>query len=363
MTNVSPPPDQTPGDLIRPEIYPVSVADALVSSGVQFREILQMLHKGRNICLTGTYAFALSFYSWLRQQNSKHNPATDYSSSRTNREAFRLFNTKLFIRILHHAVNLVKAPSNPWLKTFYAGQDDFLMRFSDFLGMNGAWQWYRRGIRFPTLDDLVHPFYGVYFPTRHEHLLLFEKWLSSNHSFERGIDIGTGCGVLALMMLKHGIPFVHATDINPNAVYSAGSEIQKRNLSGRCVIERAALSGSFEPGKNDLVVFNPPWIPEPPETSLDAATYYEPNFFESFFEHSHQKFEPKTTLVLLFSNFARVAGLSKSHPIEQELQQQKRFVLVEQFSRPVYQAPSDRKNWLAAIREKERVELWVLQNN
>lgn len=361
MSNVNPPSGQIHSNLIRPEIFPVSTADAFLNSGVPFRKILQMIQKGRSVCLTGTYAFTLSFYSWLKQQNNRQNPVTDYGSSRINREAFRQLNNKVFIRIAFHAANLAKAPANLWLKSFYCDHEDFLMRFSDFLGMNGAWQWFNNGIQFPVLAEKVHPFYGVYFPTRYEHLQLFDDWLSENHQFSRAIDIGTGCGLLTLMMLRRGIPFVHATDINPNAVYSAGHEIRKRNLSGRCVIEKAVFSGSFEPGKNDLVVFNPPWIPEPPETSLEAATYYEPKFFESFFEHIHQKFEPKTTLVLLFSNFAQVAGLSKSHPLEQEIQGHKRFVLLERRSRPVNQTLSDRKNWLAAIRKKERVELWILQ--
>jgi hypothetical protein len=352
-----------PENLLKPEIYPLSLNPYSVNPAFPFRKIYSFLNQGRHVCMTGTYGFALAFYSWLKKQNNNNFPVKDYQTSRVNREALRLLNKNLFIAVGQHYANLDKAPDNPWLKVLYPKQDEFLIRFSDFLGMNGAWQWYSKGIKFPVLDHLVHPFYGVYFPTRHEHLLLFDTWLNKNHHFDQALDIGTGCGVLSLMMMKHGIPFVHATDTNPNAVYSTKSEMLKHAVQERTIVEQAGFTGSFQPQANDLVVFNPPWIPAHTDTEMDTATYYEPGFFEAFFEHLYTSSPSGTTLVMLFSNFARVAGISNDHPVENEMQNNKRFLFVDKAEMQMKQPPSSRKNWLSGIRSKEKVELWVLKTN
>jgi hypothetical protein len=350
-----------PKNLLKPEIFPVSINPYDVNPGVPFRKIYSFLKQGKTVCLTGTYGFALGFYSWLKKQNQINFPVKDYQTSRANREALRLLNKNLFIGVRQHFANLEKAPDNPWLKILYPQQDEFLIRFSDFLGMNGAWQWYHKGIQFPALDEKVHPFYGVYFPTRHEHLLLFDIWLEKNTGFTKALDIGTGCGVLTLMMLKHGIPFVHATDVNPNAVYSTNCEVLRRNLQEKMMVEQASLTGSFIAGNNDLIVFNPPWIPAQTETEMDSATYYEPGFFEAVFDQLYASSVTGSALAMLFSNFARVAGINNVHPIEEEIQNKSRFLLMEKLEAPMMQAPSSRKSWLSKIRQKEKVELWVMR--
>jgi predicted RNA methylase len=321
-----------------------------------------MLTGGSTVCLTGTYGFALTFYSWLKKQNNLKFTVKDYKSSRENRENLRLLTANLMIRVMGHQTTLEKAPNIPWLQDFYPGHNDFLIRLSDFLGMNGAWQWFNNGVQFPVLDYKVLPFYGVYFPTRDEHLLLFDKWLEGNHAFTKALDIGTGCGVLALMMLKHGISFIHATDINPNAVYSASLEFERRGLRSQALVEQAVSCGSYASGGGDLIVFNPPWIPGRTATELDRATYYDPGFFEDFFCSIHQVMNEDTTLVLLFSDFAQAAGITEQHPIADEIQNSSRFLLVEKLKAPVRQKPSARKNWLDQIRQREKVELWVMKS-
>ncbi len=350
-----------PDGMIKPKVFPPVDQAVCVTPGTPFREILARLTQGSTVCLTGTYGFALAFYSWLKKQNNQRFRINDYVSSRKNRENLGQLTENLMIRVTHHRVTLEKAPTVPWLQVLYPGHNDFLIRLVDFLGMNGAWQWYSNGIQMPVLDDTVHPFYGVYFPTRYEHLLLFDRWLAKHHAFSKALDTGTGCGVLALMMLKHGIPFVHATDINPNAVYSASLEFQRRGLKSKSVVEQAPYGGSYTPDGDDLIVFNPPWIPAQTATELDLATYYELRFFDDFFGWAHQTMKSDTKLVLLFSDFARAAGITTKHPIEEEIQHNNRFLLVEKLEAPVTQKPSARKSWLDQIRQREKVELWVMK--
>jgi 2-polyprenyl-3-methyl-5-hydroxy-6-metoxy-1,4-benzoquinol methylase len=351
-----------PGNLTKPEVFNACGPFQRVLPGTKFSDIFNSLKNGEHLCFEGTFGFALTFYSWLKKQNNLRIPVKDYQSSRKNLDQFRSLISNLMVRIHNHKAALEKAPEVPWLKDFYPEKKEFLIRFSDFLGMNGAWQWFIKGIKFPVLDQRVHPFYGVYFPTRHEHLTLFDVWLAKNTGFSKALDIGTGCGVLALMMLKYGIPFVHATDVNPNAVHSAALEFEKRGLQSKTLIEQAPFTGSYETGGGDLILFNPPWIPVQTNTELDRATYYGPGFFEKFFSTVRTKMKKETTLVLLFSDFAQAAGITGHHPIENEIQNKTRFLLIEKLEASIAQKPSARKNWLTEIRKREKVELWVLKS-
>jgi 2-polyprenyl-3-methyl-5-hydroxy-6-metoxy-1,4-benzoquinol methylase len=352
-----------PPDLHKPPIFPVDDSVEWIGPGTHFKLILKLINQEKTVCLIGTYGFVMSFYSWLKQWNNQKNPNKDYASSRLNKLHMSRLTAYLMIRITHQKPTIEKAPAIPWINDFYSGQDDFLLRFVDFLGMNGAWQWYANGIKFPVLDEKLHPFYGTYFPTRYGHLILFKKWLQTKHAFSKALDMGTGCGLLSLMMLKQGIPFVHATDINPNAVYSAQNEMTRRNLQAKTIVEQAAWTGSYQSQGKDLIVFNPPWIPQSPESMLDAATYYNSGFFETLFELLYEKMTGETTLVLLFSTFAQAANISSSHPIAMEIQVNNRFLLVEKINESVNEKPSKTKTWLSVTRQKEMLELWVLRKN
>ncbi len=352
-----------PPDLHKPAIFPIDDSVQWIGPGTNFKLIFKLLKQNKTVCLTGTYGFAMAFYSWLKKWNNQKHPIKDYATSRSNKDQMSRLTAHLMIRVTNQKTTIEKAPAIPWIKEFYTGQDDFLLRFVDFLGMNGAWQWYTHGIQFPVLEQKVHPFYGTYFPTRYGHLVLFDKWLKNNHHFSKALDIGTGCGLLSLMMLNEGIPFVHATDINPNAVFSTQNEMNKHSFQEKSKIEKAAWAGSYQSHGNDLIVFNPPWIPASPETMLDAATYYRTGFFETLFELLFEKITQETTLVLLFSTFAQAAGIPTTHPIEMEIKSGERFYLLEKMNEPVIEKPSTNKSWLSATRQKEMLELWILRKS
>lgn len=321
---------------------------------------MQKMQKGATVVASDTYGTAMAFYSWLKQQVGRQHPVNDYVSSLNNRAALLQLTNLLMLRVQHGKVLLHGAPPNPWLSAFYPTDAPFLMRFTDFLGMNGAWQWHQKGIRFPGLDTLIHPYYGVYFPTRTEHLQLFDGWLAQQPPFRHAVDMGTGCGLLTHYLLKHGATRVTATDINPNALISLQADLARTAFAGKVTLVECSLFESVDVHDVDLLVFNPPWIPGQSSNTLDWATHYQPGFFNHFFDEAHTKLQPETLLLLLFSNFAELAGLTTAHPIRQELLQN-RFELLSYLNAPLQQAPSVRKNWLSAIRKHERNELFVLR--
>lgn len=320
------------------------------------------MQAGTTFVADGTYGTAMAYYSWTKKQVNDNFPVIDFKSARNNKEQLSLLSNHLLIHISEGKVDLAGAPENKWLTELYPDKATFLMRFTDFLGMNGAWQWYENGIRYPGLNNVIHPFYGVYFPTRYEHLILFDEWLSINNPFKNAVDLGTGCGVLTHYLLKHKTQKITATDISINALQSVHNDLTHYGLNERVTLFLSSFFDKLNMEAVDLVVFNPPWIPEESENTLDRATHYDKDFFRIFFEEATKAMKPGTKLVLIFSNFAEVAGLTQLHPIRQELEQS-RFKLISFKQQPLLQKPSQRKNWLTAIRQKEMNELWVLEKN
>lgn len=354
-----------PENIIRPEIMETKTGVTIIEPGTPFRELLRLIKGGRNICLSGTYGFAMSFYSWLKKYHTKTYPIDNYTGWRNHRNNLHAYQSHIWISIEDHAASLKGAPNNPWLKDFYHDKKQFMITMSDYLGMNGARQWYEKGIQYPVIDFPLHPFYGVYFPSRHEHLLLFDNFLLEYAGrIKRAIDIGTGCGILSFIMLKHGAEQVYATDINPNAIFGLQLELTHPGYlsEGRLEVEQADMLGSFEPDKDDLIVFNPPWIPGQALKTLDLASYYDSAFFKVFFKQMTKKCQAGTSIVLMFSNFALLAGLISKHPIEEELQRNKKnFQLIGYHNKKVIQKSSGKKSWLQKIRQNEIVELFVIK--
>jgi len=82
---------------------------------------------------------------------------------------------------------------------------------------------------------------------------------------KRVLELGTGCGLIAVRAAKQGGQVV-ATDINKKAL-----ECAKKNALAHGVLSRVdfRLGDLFDPvrGKRfDLILFNPPYLPEVPHT-------------------------------------------------------------------------------------------------
>lgn len=314
--------------------------------------------------MEGTYGFALSFYSWLKEKVLEQYPDKDYHSGRMFREKFQKLTSNLLVRLINHEADLKGAPKNPWMNVFYPEKDCFLISFADFLGMNGSYQWYLKGVKFPGLNYSVHPFFGVYFPTRFEHLILFDNWLEKHQGqFNETIDIGAGCGVLSFYLLKHGVNSIVATDINPNAIFSIREDLKKNKLEDKI----NAVEGSFFAGlkkQYDLIVFNPPWLPGEANSFIDKGIYYPDDFLESFFRQAEKHIKKEGRLVILFSNFAIAAGIINHHPLEILIKNLKTFTLVDVTRQKVTQGKEKKfKHWMNSVREKEWVELWEFKKS
>lgn len=99
----------------------------------------------------------------------------------------------------------------------------------------------------------------VYQPAEDTHLL---AEAASEHvsDGDRVLDVGTGSGYVADALAAAGADVV-ATDVNPQACEQARS-------AGVPVIQ-ANLTDPFRSSTFDLVTFNPPYLPTPPEEAMD----------------------------------------------------------------------------------------------
>lgn len=346
--------------LLRPELVSPDPSITEIDGNAQYRQVEEWLTQGRRLCITDTYGTALTLYSWLKRSIRRRSPERDYRTSRLFRELFWRLTRPLLAPIVDHRIALRKAPPIPFLEQLYPGERHFLLPLSDVLGMNGAHQWYQKGLQYPVLDHPLHPFYGVHFSTRSEHLELFDAYLAEHRrAFASAADVGAGAGALTFLLLKHGVLQIRATDTSPNAVRSLREDLERLGLQDRVAVEQADLFGAGNPV--DLIACNPPWLPGEQRVPVDAGSYYPPDLFPRLFAAAEQHLAPDGRLVLLFSNFAELAGLTDANPIARQIETSDRFRLVSRREGAV--APPSRRrgqDWLYQLRQRERVQLWEL---
>jgi methylase of polypeptide subunit release factors len=151
-----------------------------------------------------------------------------------------------------------------------AMDESCVLSFRDLQGALGAAGWREKGVPIDSLGLSVFPHYGVFAPTRHEYVqLLLDAPLPESHDV--AYDIGTGTGLLAIILAQRGVPQVIATDLNPRALACANENFTRLELPA-VQLQQADLYPTDAPLAN-LIVCNPPWLPAKPSSSLEYAVY------------------------------------------------------------------------------------------
>lgn len=175
------------------------------------------------------------------------------------------------------------------------------------LGMLGAAEWRKKGLPVPGLSRPLTTHYGVYLPTRTDYVELLRKLPGVKGA--RCFDLGTGTGVLALLLLELGAASVVGTDVEPRAVACAKENAERFVVADRFTVEERAL---YPDGQADLVVCNPPWLPEAPKNRVDRAVFDEGGqMLEGFLAGLAAHLAPGRRGVLLLSDLAELLGLRK----------------------------------------------------
>lgn len=322
---------------------------------------IEALVDGHYILIVDFYSSGLKVLSELKKYIKNRHTGQSFKEQRDFRLQFRELSNRLLLSVSNYKLTVRKAPEIGWLKILYPEFNQFLLPFPQVQGLNSSWQWYEKGISIPGLDKKIHPFFGTYFPTRFEHLKLFDNWLKQYKGEKKtSIDIGVGSGVLSFQMLKYSFEKIYGTDSNPNAIIGLNEYLNKNNLHSKIELMHGDLFAGFNL-KTKLIVFNPPWLPASHNiVAIDKAIYYDTHLFPRFFAEAKKHLKPDGRVVLLFSNLAQITKVTESHPIKAELSNGGRFQKEFFIQKKVSAASKNTRrnqNW----RTSEMVELWVLK--
>jgi len=321
---------------------------------------VEALLEGYHVLVLDFYSSGLEIVNALRQFLKTQFPQKNSQQQWALQKEYRRLSHHILMEVSNSKIKLKKAPQIGWLQILYPDIDEFLLSFPDIQGLNSAWQWYKKGVNIPVINQYIFPWYGTYFPTRFEHLELFDEYLSQYEGKKNvAIDVGIGSGVLSFQMIHHGFQHVLGTDSNPNAIIGMQQELERKQWQQKISLHYGDLFADSSE-KADLIVFNPPWLPLTREVEgIEQAMYYNHDLFPRFFKELNKHISPNGKVVLLFSNLAQITNTTQSHPIEEELANTQVFKKVALYKKEVRKASSKTKRNLSR-REKEKVELWVL---
>lgn len=324
------------------------------------KETVNEMMAGKYVIVEEFFSNGLELLSELKRILSKIHKDKSFQGKREYRAAFREASHNLFIKVKDYKIDVKKAPDVGWLEILYPEASEFYISFPDAQGLNSSWQWYKKGIEVKTLDLMLHPYYSTYFPTRFDHLKLFDKWLKKyDGAKNNAIEIGVGSGVLSFQLIQNGFENIYASDTNKNAVIGVAKECERLSYEDKITVNHADLFENCDV-KADVIVFNPPWLvaKHKLEEGIDKAMYYEEDLFPRFFEQAAEHLNENGKIVLIFSNLGEVVDKNTIHPIIDELRKNKRFRKDLHLTRDV--RASSKRTQRTDSRDKEKVELWVL---
>jgi tRNA1(Val) A37 N6-methylase TrmN6 len=329
-------------------------------STTDVKKTIYAMKDGASVLITEFYSNGMTLLKELHKHLKNRLPNKTFSEQRAYRAEYYKLSNQILLEITNSAVRVKKAPSIGWLEKLYPNTTAFFLTFPQVQGLNSAWQWYKNGVSLPVLRNKIHPYYGTYFPTRFDHLILFDNWLKRYEGPKKSaIDVGIGSGVLSFQMIQHGFQKVFGTDTNPNAIVGLKDFMGETKLSRKVDLHYGNLFATLEK-ETELIVFNPPWLPANSSVeNIDEAIYYNKNLFPKFFAEANNRLSKDGKLVVLFSNLAEITKVSKEHPIEKELAKDVRFKLEKCLKKTVKLA-SDKTKRDQHWRGTEEVQLWVL---
>ncbi|MBN6041413.1 methyltransferase [Amycolatopsis sp. 195334CR] len=182
----------------------------------------------------------------------------------------------------------------------------------ELLGVIGAHEWRVKGIEVPVLGAKIHPHYGVFAPIRQEYLELAGRapFPTTNPT---AFDIGTGTGVLAALLARRGATKIVATDVNPRACACARENLAR--LGHDVEVQQRDL---FPPGRADLVVCNPPWVPGRARSDLELAIF-DTDMLDRFLADLGDHLTPAGEGWLILSDLAEHLGLRTREDLERTI--------------------------------------------
>lgn len=233
-----------------------------------------------------------------------------------------------------------------------------LISFRGVQGALGAAQWRAKGVPITGLDVSIFPHYGVFAPTRHEYVqLMLDAPLPAAHDV--ALDIGTGTGLLAIILAQRGVKQVIATDLNPRALTCANENLTALELT-TVQLQQADLFPTAAPLAN-LVVCNPPWLPAKPSSPLEYAVYDANSaMLRGFLQGAKQHLAEQGEVWLILSDLAEHLQLRTRDELLGWFAEAGLAVKYRLDTEPKHGRSQDKTDPLFAARSAEITSLWCL---
>lgn len=225
----------------------------------------------------------------------------------------------------------------------------------------------------------LQPTYGLELPTQTSMIAfqMYRAWLDSfvrSYGIKRALVVRAGAGIAALQT-RLAVKHVTATDPRVTALETIRAESKReKHLFGRIDAKMADMFPANDDRKFDLVTFAP-HVPFIDTESGEMVNKYAPTMtgvrgaLEQFFEGVSERLAPRGIAVVLFNNGLSMAEPLQPHPVEHELRANRRFVLLDYYSKPPKRISSlhveDAAHNAAvrmhrALQARYRGEVWVL---
>ncbi|MBU3556010.1 class I SAM-dependent methyltransferase [Polynucleobacter sp. Ross1-W9] len=236
----------------------------------------------------------------------------------------------------------------------------YVISLRELLGVISAHEWRKTGVQVLTRDDeevRIHPHYGVFSPVRSEYIKLVLNAPLPEVIKQNSIafDIGTGTGVLAVVLALRDIQKIVATDLSDRALACAQDNIHQLGLNAQIEIQKANL---FPEAKAALILCNPPWLPARPSSSLEHAVYDpESQMLKGFLSSLKDHLLPGGEGWLILSDLAEHLGLRSRQELLDWIEQAGLKVIARLDTKPTHQKAFDKTDALHAARSKEVTSL------
>jgi methylase of polypeptide subunit release factors len=267
-----------------------------------------------------------------------------------------------------HSISLRRAPDCRVAVSQAWGASDggpSVVSLRELLGVVSAFEWRKRGVAIAALglapDDRIHPHHGVFSPVRGEYIDLVAQTPLPAGARSLALDIGTGTGVLAAVLVRRGVQRVRATDCDPRALACARDNLSRLGMAERVQLVEADLFPSPPDERAALVVCNPPWLPARAGAPIERAVYDEGSaLLRGYLRGLSTHLLPGGEGWLILSDLAEHLGLRRRDDLLGWIEAAGLRVLGRVDTRPKHPKARDAEDALHAARAAEVTSLWRL---